>query len=139
MHDDVKRFVECGGIRTDDPLLRASITTVLDRFPDQLRAALLAVRPFVDERTGEEGWETHCVFDVDDELGDTESTTRWRPLLVKRGQARLLLSPRIASYDEERRLWIIAREVARYYLGHQEFGAASGEDEADRVAEEWGF
>lgn len=138
MHDDVTRFVECGGLRTEDPVLRASITTVLNRLPDQIRVALLAVRPFVDERGGEEGFETHCVFSVDETL-EEESTTHWRPLLVKRGQARLLFNPRIGSLDEERRLWIIAREVARYYLGHQEFGAGGGEDEPGQLAEEWGF
>jgi hypothetical protein len=138
MHDDVKRFAESGGIRVDDPLIRSSIETVLGRLPNQLRAALLAPRPFADERTGEEGLETDCVIGLD-EAQKEDSTTHWRPLLVKRGQARLLFNPRIASYGEERRVWIIAREVARYYLGHQEFGATSEEDEPARLAEEWGF
>ena len=139
MHDDVRRFLECGGVRTDEPALRASIEAVLTQLPEKIGAALLAVRPYVDELTGEEGFETHCVFDVDDELGQETSTTRWRPLLVKRGKAQLLFNPKVATYEEDHRLWVVAREVARYYLGHQEFGASSGPDEPDRLAEEWGF
>lgn len=139
MHDDVVRFTESGGVRIDDPVLASSIETVLNRLPEKVRAALLGVRPFVDESTGEEGFETYLVFDVDEALGEAESETHWRPLLIKRGQARLLLNPRISAYEEDHRLWIIAREVAHYYLGHQEFGASSGENEEEQLAEEWGL